>query len=124
MANDTSTTPSLPAQGSGSITDLVTQLLGLNRNLSLLVQAYKGRITTGSFTFGAAATAVVPQPAVQSNSVISLTPLNASAATLVSGGHSPYISVKSPGVGFTVATADGGNAAGTELFSYSVTTPS
>lgn len=114
----------LPPQGSGSITDIVTQLLGLNRNISLLIQAFQGRIISGSFTFAAAATTTVPQPAVQSNSVISLTPTNAAAGTLVGSAKAPYISAKSPGVGFTVATASAGSAVGTETFDYTVMTPS
>ena len=114
----------LPPQGSAGVTDLVTQLLGLNRNISALVQAYKGRISFGTVTLAAAATTVVPQTAVQSNSKISLTPTNAAAGTLVGSAKSPYISVKSPGVGFTIATANATNAVGTETFDYTVITPS
>jgi hypothetical protein len=51
-------------------------------------------------------------------SVIELMPTNAAAATLVSGTSSPYVT---PGAGsFTVQTADGGSAAGTETFAYMI----
>lgn len=74
--------------------------------------------TGGNFTLGAAATTVVSQVLVTANSLIFLQPTNAAAATLMAGSSSLYISAKSAGVSFTVATADAGSAAGTETFSY------
>ena len=113
-----------PNQGTAGATDVVVQLRGIIQQLSAWVLAFKGRITLGSFTMAAAATTVVPQTAVQSTSNITLTPTNAAAGTLVGSSKSPYISAKSPGVSFTVATADGTNPAGTEVFSYQMQTPS
>jgi hypothetical protein len=112
-----------PGQGTAGATDVVTQLQGIVRQLAAWVKAFQGRITLGTFTFGAAATTVVAQTAVEANSFITLTALNAAAATLVGSAKSPYISAKSPGVSFTVATASGIAAAGTELFGYSINTP-
>lgn len=116
--------PQGPGQGTAGGTDVVTQLQGIVRQLAAWVKAFTGRQTFGSFTFAAAASTTVAQSAVQANSSIVLSPTNASAATLVSGTHSPYVSAISPGVSFTVSTADAGSAAGTETFAYLITTPS
>jgi len=113
-----------PGQGTAGGTDVVTQLQGIVRQLAAWVKAFTGRQTFGSFTMAAAATTTVSQAGVQANSSIVLSPTNAAAATLVGGAHSPYVSAISPGVSFTVATADGGAAAGTETFQYLITTPS
>lgn len=122
--SNTYPSPNGPGQGTAGGTDVVTQLQGIVRQLAAWVKAFSGRQTFGSFTLAAAASTTVSQPAVQANSAISITPTNASAATLVSGAHSPYIASISPGASFTVSTADGGNAAGTETYSYLITTPS
>jgi hypothetical protein len=110
-------------QGTAGVTDAVSQLQNIARQLGLWVAAFKGRNTFGTFTMAAAATTVVPQPAVQALSIITLTATNAAAATLVGSAKSPYISAKSPSASFTVATASGVAAAGTETFSYVVSTP-
>ena len=95
-----------------------------NRNqilsqLVLTMQNFLGvQGTCGSFTMGAAASTTVAQALVTANSFIFLMPTNAAAATLVAGSSSPYISSKSAGVSFTVATADAGSAAGTETYNY------
>lgn len=111
------------SQGTAGVTDAVTQLQNIARNLGLWIKAFAGRITFGTFTMAAAATTTVPQTAVQSNSNISLTPTNAAAGTLVGSTKAPYISAISPGVSFTVATASGVSAAGTETFQYLISTP-
>lgn len=72
----------------------------------------------GTFTLSAAATTVVPQTATQSTSNISLTALNAAAATLMGSAKSLYISARTQGASFTVATASGAAAAGTEQFQF------
>lgn len=115
-----------PTQGSGGSTDIVTALQGITRVLNSWVKAFQGRITQGTFTFPAAATVTVAQAAVQANSNISLTPQNAAAGTLVGSSKSPYVDVATivPGTGFTVKTADGTSAAGTEKFQYQITTTS
>lgn len=114
----------LPSQGSSSSTDIVTQLQAIVRQLGAWVLAFRGRITFGTFTFAAATTTVVAQPAVQATSVISLTALNPAAGTLVGSAKSPYISAIVPGVSFTVTTANAVAATGTEMFSYLINTPS
>ena len=75
-----------------------------------------------NFTMAAAATMVIPDLDVTVSSIVIVSPLNAAAATLMGGTNSLYVSTAgiSPGVHFTVATAAGGNAAGTELFAYTV----
>lgn len=77
-------------------------------------------VTTGTCTLGAAASTVVSEAAVTAGSIIFLFPTNAAAGTLVGSAKSPYISAKSAGVSFTVTTADGAAAAGTETFNYLV----
>lgn len=115
---------SFPGQGTAGATDVVTQLQGIVRQLSAWVQVFKGRAAFGSFTMGAAATTVISQPVVASNSIITLTPTNAAAGTLMGSTKSLYISAKTTGVSFTVATASGVVAAGGETFDYSISTPS
>lgn len=112
-----------PQQGTAGATDVVTQLQGIVRQLSAWVTAFQGRPTFGSLALAAAASTVVMQPAVQSNSFVQLTPTNAAAATLMGSSKALYISTIVAGSSFTVATADGTSAAGTEKFSYSLTTP-
>jgi len=111
-------------QGTAGVTDVVTVLQQIARQLGGWVLAFTGRITQGSFTMAAAATTVVLQPAVKANSNISLTAKNAAAGTLVGSAKSPYVSAISPGVSFTVATANAAAAAGTELFDYQITSTS
>lgn len=109
-------------------TDLVTALQGIIRQLTAgnansltLIAAIKAAfpsISNGTFTFGAAATVVVAAPQVTATSQILLIPTDASAATLVGSAKSPYVSARSVGATFTVSTASGGAAAGTETFNY------
>lgn len=109
-------------------TDLVTALQGIIRQLTAgnslsqqliaAIAAAFPRISNGTFSFTAAATAVVTAPQITATSLIVLIPTNASAATLVGGTKSPYVSARSVGTSFTVSTADATNAAGTETFSY------
>jgi hypothetical protein len=74
----------------------------------------------GTFTLAAAATTVVPQTATESTSLITLTPTNAAAATLMGSAKSLYVSARTQGASFTVATANATSAAGTETFAYSM----
>ena len=129
-----------PGQGSAGGTDQVTALQGITRQLSngnTLLQtliASIGTLTTaiqsvlprifGSFTLNAAASTTVLQAGVKANSVIQWTPTNAAAGTLEGSAKSLYLASISPGVSFTVATANAANAAGSETFSYVVSTPS
>ena len=75
---------------------------------------------TGSFTMAAAATKTVSNVNVTPYSIIKIIPTNAAAATLMAGASSLYVSAKTHGSGFAVNTANGGNAAGTEVFDYEV----
>lgn len=112
-----------PTQSAG-VTDVVTQLQNIVRQLTALTKAINGRVVSGTFTMTATATLVVPEPAVQSLSTITLQAINGTAAFLqASSAVALYISAKTPGASFTVATAQGGNAAGTEQFSYTINTP-
>lgn len=115
--------PNAPPPG-GSITDVVTQLQGIVRQLTAWVAAFTGRMISGTFTLAAAPSTTVNQTGVKANSIINLMALNAAAGTLMGSSKSLYISSISPGVSFTVATADSTNAVGTESFQYSFTTPS
>lgn len=114
----------------GSLQDLTTavQLGGTNTNQSLtnLIAALQALFLTrsvGTFTFAAAATAVVLNTQVQANSLIYLMPTNASAGTLVGSAKSPFISARTVGTSFTVSTASGVAATGGESFSYFILSP-
>jgi hypothetical protein len=110
-------------QGTSGLTDVTSQLQNIARQLGLWVLAFKGRNTFGSFTTAVAPTTTVSQPAVQANSLIVLSPTNAAAGTLQGSAQSLYIKSISPGVSFTVATANGSNATAA-TFSYAIETPS
>jgi len=116
------------SRGTGaSLGDQITVLKGTNEQLSQLVQVLQAIFprVTGSFTLAAAATTTVTQPAIRANSIV-LQPVatNAAAATLMGSTKSLYVSALTPGTSFTVATANGAAAAGTETFSYVVINPS
>ena len=120
----------LDSQGPGStpnqtagVTDVVTQLQAIVRQLTALVQAITGRVVSGTFTMGAVSSLTITQPAVQSLSTITLIPTNASAGTLQGSAKSLYISAKVAGTSFTVSTSNGVAAVGTETFSYIINTP-
>lgn len=130
-----------PPQGSTSNTDIVIALQGIIRQITAgntalaavttqlaaqtaaILAVFPARIFTGSFTLGAAATTVVNNGNVLSTSIIILFPTNAAAGTLQGSAKSLYISAKSAGVSFTVATASAAAAAGTETFSYLIVNP-
>jgi hypothetical protein len=95
---------------------------GINTNLGELVKtmrtAFPLHNNTGSFTMGAAATKVVADTTIKAGSIVLLMPTNAAAGTLMAGATSLYVSARTAGTSFTVATANAGNAAGTETFEY------
>lgn len=111
---------------STGLADIATNGKNTNTTLSLIatiLQTLLPRVT-GTFTLSAAATTTVVQNEVTANSVISTpTPTNAAAATLMGSAKSLYISAKTPGASFTVATANGVAAAGTETFQYQLWNP-
>jgi hypothetical protein len=76
---------------------------------------------TGSFTLAAATTTVVAQPATASNSIVTLTATNTTAA-LTQRTLGLFHSANAPGVSFSVST-QGGAAAGTETFEYLMVNP-
>ena len=117
----------LPGMGGQSGNDDgITALRAIVLNLSALVDAFSGLQdasgTVGSFTFAAAASVVVPNVKIATGSLVFLMPQNAAAGTLVGSVESPYVAPADyvPGVSFTVRTAAGTAAAGTEVFAYRV----
>ncbi len=108
------------SQSGGGTAAGTTADINRNQILNGLLDAIRSGFprTVGTFTMAAAATLVVPQTATQSTSNISLTALNAAAATLMGSAKSLYISARTQGASFTVATASGAAAAGTEQFQY------
>lgn len=106
--------------------DLATIGNNTNQLLSKLIITIMGifpRIS-GSFTLAAAATTTVIQTNTAANSIVLLMPTNAAAGTLMGSTKSLYISARTVGASFTVATASGVAAAGTETFSYVIVNPS
>lgn len=114
---------SSPANGSGSGTNTSTSADQFrNQVLSLMADAMQSGFPriVGTFTLGASVTTVVPQTNTESQSQITLTALNAAAATLMGSNKALYISARTQGASFTVATASGVAAAGTEQFQYTM----
>lgn len=93
---------------------------GINSNLGALVQAFKTGFPLsayiGTFTMAAAASKSVTDTHAKSTSMIMVMPTNAAAGTLMGSAKSLYIT-KAVG-SFTVTTASGAAAAGTETFDY------
>jgi len=112
--------PTASAQAGGGTAAGTTADIVRNQILNGLLNALQNGFprTVGTFTLTAAATLVVPQTATQSTSVITLTPTNAGAATLMGSNKSLYISARTQGTSFTVATASGVAATGGETFMY------
>lgn len=106
-----------------NLTDVVTKLQQANQLLGQLVNVVTNWFprVTGTFTMDAAASKAVTDSRVTSASVIVLVPTNAAAGTLQGSNESLYVT---PANGsFTVATAAGTAASGTETFSYVAFTP-
>lgn len=101
---------------------MLGQASGINANLGAINKTLKSLFPlsafSGTFVFGAVASRVVTDTNVKANSVIILQDTNAAAATLQQGANRIYPSAISSGVSFTVATASGSSAAGSENFSY------
>lgn len=113
--------------GSGDINarlrDINTTVQASNQLMAKLVGIFSNLFprTTGTFTMSAASSKVVTDANVSTTSFIVLMPTNAAAGTLQGSNKSLYIT---PAAGsFTVATAAGTAAAGTETFSYAVFNP-
>ena len=101
---------------------MLGQASGVNANLAALVgvlrSAFPLHVSTGVFTLSAAATKVVSDTNVKAGSLIFWSCTNASAGTLEGSANKLYLSAIVAGTSFTVATAAGTNAAGTETFAY------
>ena len=108
-----------------SLDDVVRELNLSNRNMSALIMTIRDLFPrhTGTFTAANAATTVVTDANVLSTSTIVLMPTNAAAGTLQAGTTHLYISARTAGTSFTVATASGASAAGTETFQYAIFNP-
>lgn len=108
---------------------LTAAISSASGNVAAAIAANTAAITAallpivGSFTLGAAATLVVTQAATAANSIIVIQPTNAGAGTLQGSAKCLYISAKSAGVSFTVATASGVAATGGETFNYIMVNP-
>ena len=108
-----------------SLDDVVTQLSAGVRVQSKLVQTVMGlaQQSIGQFTWPAAVSTTITNANVTANSHISLSALNSAAGTLVGSNKSWYVSARVTGTSFTVSTASGVAASGTEQFSYLITNP-
>ena len=97
-------------------------LTALNTSIGISGGKANGVGSTGTLTLAGAASTTVTNYNVTVNSKVKLTPTNAAAATLIHGTSSPYHDPISnvSGTSFTIRTADGGSAAGTETFEYEI----
>lgn len=114
-------------QNSGTgLADIATALTNANKNSAALMEALQAIFprVSGTFTMAAAATLIVTQPEVTATSIIVWTPTNAAAGTLQGSAKCLYLSARTAGASFTVATASGGNAVGTEVYQYFLWNPS
>lgn len=103
------------AEGASLMNSAVQQLGQLNRTLRT-----RSPNAIGSFSLTAAATFTIPDTTVQAGSFIAWTPTNTAAGTLEGSAKKLVLSTRSAGTSFTLVTASGGNAAGTETFSYAI----
>jgi hypothetical protein len=98
------------ASGSGTHTDWSINVAG---------QPGTGGVrSSGTFTAAVAASTTVNDVNATTGSKIFIFPTDASAATLMSGAGSFYVSAINNGVSFTLTTANGSFAAGSETFTY------
>jgi hypothetical protein len=116
------------AMDTSQLTAIAINGASLVENISKLIQTLSTILpfsgTFGSFTCSAAASTTVPQPAAAANSFIVLMPTNAAAGTLMGSTRSLYVSARTAGTSFTVTSASGVAASGTEAFSYILINPS
>ncbi|MBV5969374.1 right-handed parallel beta-helix repeat-containing protein [Pseudomonas aeruginosa] len=82
---------------------------------------WKGKFR-GSFTMAAAASMNVPDVRINTASAVNLIPMNAAAATLDAGSKKPWgnPAASSNNSQIRIQTADGGAAAGTEIYKYEI----
>lgn len=103
--------------------DLSSKLQASNQIMAKLVGIFSALFprSTGTFTMAAAASKVVTDSTVTTSSYVTLTPTNAAAGTLMGSTKCLYVTLAAGS--FTVTTASGVAAAGTETFTYSVNNP-
>jgi hypothetical protein len=108
-----------------TLAELVREANVSNRLLAQINETLKGltRFKIGTFTAANATSTTVNDTAVTASSFIDLMETNAAAGTLQAGTNRFYVSARSAGTSFTVATAGGGSAAGTEQFTYIIISP-
>lgn len=118
-------------QGTAGLTDLVTQVQALvrqlsasNTNWSTFISLFEEAFPqiTGSFTLTASASNIITQPGIRAGGFPIWVPTNLSAATLEGSAKKLYLSAVTPGASFTLTTASS-TPAGTETFSYVVINP-
>ena len=111
------------AGGVTQTTDIATKLQIGNQISAQLLDLFTNLFprSVGTFTMAAAATKVVADANVTTSSIILLMSTNAAAGTLQGSSESLYVTTAAGS--FTVSTAAGTSAAGTEAFSYAVFNP-
>lgn len=102
--------------------DMLSQAGGINENLAKIAATLQNRFAlsafTGSFVLTATPALNVADTNVKAASVVLLQAMNAAAGTLMGSTRALYISARSAGASFQVATASGAAAAGGEAFAY------
>lgn len=110
-----------------AVDDLVSNLQNGVTNLGQLVKVISQVFprAIGTFTLTAnSATTTVTQPSMVANGFPIWVPTNGAAATSEGSAKKLYLASVTAGSGFTLVTANGGTAAGTETFSYVAILPS
>lgn len=122
---DADATHFIRAEGSGTFKVVFPTIIGtpptsLTTGAQTISFVYEPSVTAKTFTATAAASTVVADTEVQANSHIVVTATNIAGANLMAGAKTFYVSARNAGVSFTLSTADGTSAAGTENFTYRV----
>jgi hypothetical protein len=107
----------------GSLIDLVSNLKNAVTNLANINQTLRQLFPriNGTFTLSAATTTDVAESRVVSNSLVFVTPSNATAALIVRS-NGLYHSTNTAGTSFTLSTQSGSAASG-GIFEYIVINP-
>lgn len=102
--------------------DITTKIDQNNRLLAKLIEAVQNMspLATGTVTLDAAPTTTISNGAITATSLVLVNPVNAAAGDLIKG-DGVYRTVVAGS--FTIATASGSAAAGTETFQWGVFTP-
>lgn len=111
----------------GAIDDVVSNLQNGVNNLGQLIKVIQQVFprAIGTFTLTAnSATTTVSQVSMVANGFPIWVPTNGTAALLEGSAKKLYLASVTAGTGFTLVTANGGTAAGTETFSYVAILPS